>query len=88
MGKWFAILIFMYTPIFILLISIAMDCREITKQMKDMEDQQKSSPWWIEDLYAVIRGRWHIQRMKPDADKNELKFLVSLMEEIEKHDEV
>ena len=40
---------------------------------------------WIADLYIEIKARWNILRANPNADADELKFLVHLMEEIEKY---
>lgn len=42
---------------------------------------------WIDDVYREIKARWNRKRALPESDRNrdELQFLVYLMEVIERN---
>ena len=49
--------------------------REREKELKD-----------IDALYLKIKARWNLRRQKTDATVEELKFLVELLDEMERDD--
>lgn len=43
---------------------------------------------WIDNLYLKIKSRWNKIRALPNANQDECRFLVYLMEEIEKNTDI